>query len=111
MLIHELLNKDPYTVPEESHINILDNKSDVCIARNSKDTKYNRRIAIIVQYVRNSEKCKMHNIDWREGGLQLVDIVTNNVGENDLNPRMKYITEIIDNWDKKLVQEGWQDIG
>ena len=32
----------------------------------------------------------MHNIDWCEGGLQLEDIGTKNVGENDLNPRMKY---------------------
>ena len=33
----------------------------------------------------------MHKIDWCEGVLQLADITTKNVGENDLNPRMKYI--------------------
>ena len=39
----------------------------------------------------NGENCKMHNIYWCEGGLQLADIATNNVGENDLTPIMKYI--------------------
>ena len=39
----------------------------------------------------------MKNIDWCDGGLQLVDIVTNNVVENDLNSRMKYIMVILDN--------------
>ena len=33
----------------------------------------------------------MHKIDWCEGGLQLADIATKNVGEPDLTPRMKYI--------------------
>ena len=33
----------------------------------------------------------MHNIDWCEGGLQLSDIATQNVGGNDLNPKMEYI--------------------
>ena len=51
----------------------------------------------------------MHNIDWCEGGLKLADIATDNIGENYLNPRMKYIMVILDNWDKKLVQEGWHN--
>ena len=33
----------------------------------------------------------MHKIDWCEGGLQLADIATKNVGEHDFTPRMKYI--------------------
>ena len=37
------------------------------------------------------EKCKMHKIDWCEGGLQLADIGTMNVSEPDLTPRMEYI--------------------
>ena len=37
----------------------------------------------------------MHKIDWCEGGLQLADIATNNVGETDLL------------W----VKEGWQNTG
>ena len=39
----------------------------------------------------------MKKIDWCEGGLQLADIATNNIGEPDLNPRMKCIMVIIDN--------------
>ena len=39
----------------------------------------------------------MHKIYWYEGGLQLEEIATNNVGENDLNPRMKYIIVMLDN--------------
>ena len=39
----------------------------------------------------------MHKIELCEGGLQFAEIATNNVGENDLNPRMKYIIVRIDN--------------
>ena len=53
----------------------------------------------------------MHKIDWGEGGLQLEDIVTKNVGENDLNLRMKYIMVRLENWDRTLVKEGWQYTG
>ena len=51
----------------------------------------------------------MHNINWCEWGLQLVDIATNNVGEPDLTPKMKYIMVRLDNWDRTLVQEGWHN--
>ena len=50
--------------------------------------------------------CKMHNIDLCEGGLQLKDIATNNVGEHDLIPIMKHIMVRIDNQDRTLVKEG-----
>ena len=53
----------------------------------------------------------MHKIYWFEGGLQLVDIATKNVGENNLNTRMKYIMVRLDNWDRTLVQDGWHDKG
>ena len=33
----------------------------------------------------------MHKIEWYEDGLQLADISTKTVGDNDLTPRMKYI--------------------
>ena len=39
----------------------------------------------------------MPKIDSCEGGLQLADIATKNVGENYLNTRMNYIMVIIDN--------------
>ena len=67
------------------------------MANNGKDTKHKSYIAIRVHLVRNGEKCKINKTDLCEGGLQLVDIATNNVGENDLNIRMKYIMVRLDN--------------
>ena len=106
MLIHELLNKDTDIVPEEDPLIILDSKSTVCMSKNGKDTKYTSNISIRVHFVRNFDKRKMHKIDWCEGGLKLVDIATNNVGENDLNTRIKYIMVRLDNCYRTLVQEG-----
>ena len=97
MLINELLNKYPYVVPEEAPIIILDNKSDVCIDMNVNDTKHTKHIARRVYFVKNGENFKMHKIDWGEGGLQLADIVTKNVGEIYLNLRMKYIMVRLEN--------------
>ena len=45
MLIHEFLNKDPDIVPEESPLIVLDSKSDMCMAKNGKDTKHTIHIA------------------------------------------------------------------
>ena len=97
MLIHELLNKDPDIVPEEYPLIILDSKSAVCMDNNGKDTKNTRHIARRVNFVRNGEKCKMHKTDRCEGGLQLAEISTNNVGEHDLTPGIKYIMLRLDN--------------
>ena len=91
MLIHELLNKDTYIVQEEDILIVLGNKSIMCMAKNGKDTKHTRHIARRIYFVRNGEKCNMHKIDWCEGGLQLADIGTNNVGEPDLTPRMNIL--------------------
>ena len=52
----------------------------------------------------------MHKINWCNGGLQLKAISANNIGENDLNTRMKYIMVRLDNWDRTLVEYGWQYI-
>ena len=97
MLIHELFNKDPYIVPEEDPLIVLDSKSAMCMAQNGKDTKHTRHIVSRIHLVRNGEKFRMHKIDWCEGGLQLVDTATNNFGEPNLTPRMKYIKVIFDN--------------
>ena len=97
MLIHEFLNKDTDIVPEEGPHIVLDNKYAMRMAKNGKDTKHTRHIARRMNFVRNGEKCKMHNIDFCEGGLQLADIATNNVGDNDLTPPMKYIMVRLDN--------------
>ena len=91
MLIHEFFNKNPDIVPEETPLIILDSKSAVCMTNNGKDAKHTRHIARRVNLVRNGENCKMQKIDWCEVGLKLSDIATKNVGENYLNPRMKYI--------------------
>ena len=97
VLINELLNKDPVIVPEEAPLIILDSKFAACMDNNGKDTKNTRHITRRVNFVRNGEKCKMHKIDLCEGGLQLADISTNNFGENDLNPIMRYIMVRLDN--------------
>ena len=97
MFIHELLNKDTDIFPEEVTLIVLDSKSAMCMAKNGKDTKNTRHIARRMHFVRNGEKCKMHKIDWCEGGLQLADIGTKNVSEPDLTPRMKYIMVRLEN--------------
>ena len=109
MLIYELLNKDPDIVPEEASLIVLDSKSAMWMAKNGKDTKHTRHIARGINSVRNEKKCKMHKIDWCEGGLQLADIGTKNVSEPDLTTRNKYIMIILKNWDRTLVQEVWQN--
>ena len=97
MLIRGFLNKGPEIVPEKAPLIVLDSKSAMCTAKNVKDTKHTRHTARRMNFVRNGEKCKMHKIDWCEGGLQLVDIGTRNVSEPNLTPRMKYIMVILEN--------------
>ena len=91
-------------VPKESPLLKFDSNSSVCMANNGKDIKHTRHITRRVNFVRNGEKCKIHNIDWCEGGLELADIATKNVGENYLNPRTKYIMVRLDNWERTLIQ-------
>ena len=97
MLVRELLNEDPDMVPKENTLIVLDSKYDMCMDNNGKDTKHTGHLARIMHFVRNGEKCKMHKIDWCEGGLQLADIGTKNVSEPDLTPRMKYIMVRLEN--------------
>ena len=111
VLIHELLNKDPDIFAEEAPLIILYSKSDVCIANKCRNTKHTMHTARGVHFVRNGENWKIQKIDWYEGGLQLEDIATKNVGENDLNTRMKYIMVRLDNWDGTLLQKGLQNTG
>ena len=76
---------------------VLDRKSVMFMAKTGKDTKNIRHISRRIYFVRNGEKCKMHKIDWCEGGLQLADIGTKNVSEPDLTPRIKYIMVRLEN--------------
>ena len=78
-------------------MNVLDCKSSMCVDKNGKEANYTSHIASRMHFVRNGEKCKMHNIDWCEGGLKLVDVATKNVGDHGLTPRMKYINVRLDN--------------
>ena len=97
MLIRELLNKGPDIVPDEYTLILLDSKSAMCMYNNGKYTKHTRHIARRMHFVRNGEKCKIHKIDWCEGGLQLADIGTKNLSEPDITPRIKYIMVILEN--------------
>ena len=69
----------------------------MCMANNGKYTKHASHNTRRIYSVRNGEKYKIRKIDWCEGGLQLVYIGTNNVGEHDLTPIMKFIMVILDN--------------
>ena len=97
ILIHEFLNEDPDMVPKEAPLIVLDSKSAMCVDKNGKDTKHIIHIARRMHFVRNGEICKMHKIDWCEGGLHLADIGTRNVSEPDLTPRTKYIMVRLEN--------------
>ena len=51
MLIHEFLNKDLDIVREEAPLIVLDGKSDMCMAKNGKDTKHIIHIARRMHFV------------------------------------------------------------
>ena len=97
VLTHDFFNMDPYIVPEEAPMIIFYRKSSVYMAKNGNDTKHTSHISRRMYFIRNGKKFKMHKIDWCEGGLKLADIATNNAGENDLTPRMKYIMVRLEN--------------
>ena len=97
MLMNEFLNKNTDKITEKAPLIILDSKSAVCMYNNVMDTKNTRNISRRVHFVRNGEICKLYKIEWCEGGLQLEDIENKNIGESDLNPRMKYIMVRLDN--------------
>ena len=69
----------------------------MCMANHDNDNKHTRHIARRIHLVRNVENCNILKTDWCEGGMQLVDIATNNVGEPDLTPRTEYIMVRLDN--------------
>ena len=97
MLIREFLNEDLDMVLKKATLILLDSKSAMYMTNNGKDTKHTRQITRIMLFVRDGEKCKMHKINWCEGGLKLADIGTKNVSEPDLTPRMKYIMVRLEN--------------
>ena len=61
-LIHELFKKDTDVVPEKIPL-VFFCKSDVYMANNDKYANHTRHISSRMHFLRNDEKCKMHNID------------------------------------------------
>ena len=55
MLIHELLNTDPYIVPEYAPLIVLDIKSAMFMANNSKYTKHTSQIKRRMDLIGNGE--------------------------------------------------------
>ena len=49
------------------------------MANNNKNTNNTNHITRRVHFMRNGEKYKMHNIDWCEGGLKMLETETKNV--------------------------------
>ena len=91
ILIRDLLYKDQEIVPKEAPLRLLHSQYDMRMYKNAKYATHSRHISRIMKFVRNGENCKMQNIDWCEGGLQLADIATKNVGQHDVTPRMRFI--------------------
>ena len=57
---------------------------------NGKGTKHTRQIVQRILFLINGEECIFHKTVWCEGGMQLVDIVTKNVMEDELNTILVY---------------------
>ena len=47
------------------------------MARNFKDTNNARHIDRRVHFLKNCDNCKIHRIEWFEGGMHLADISNN----------------------------------
>ena len=69
----------------------------MCMANNFNYANNIRNIYRRINSLINGEKYIMHKIEWCGGGLKLAEIVTKNVGDSYLNPRMKYIMLSLDN--------------
>ena len=50
MLNNDFLYKDPYVVPEQAPLIILDGKSYLCMANNVKNTKHSSHISRIMHF-------------------------------------------------------------
>ena len=53
MVVNEFLNVDPYMVPKEAPLILLDSKSDICMSNNGNYAKHTRHIARRMHFVRN----------------------------------------------------------
>ena len=69
----------------------------MCVVKNVYYTKHTRHIPRRMHFVRNFEECYFHKTVWCEGGLQMEDIDTKNIREDEMNPRLGYDKVRIDN--------------
>ena len=83
-------------VSEQALIIIFYGREAVCMENNGKDIKHTRHVSKIMQLVRNSQELNLHKTVWCEVGLQLADIGTNNVREDELNPILRYAMLILE---------------
>ena len=79
MLNNEFLKKDPYMVPEQAPLIILDRKSAICVFKDGIYTKHTIQISRRMHFVINGEDYNFHKTVWCEVRLQLADFGTNNV--------------------------------
>ena len=68
-------------VSDAAPLIIIKSKSDVCMAKNGKDTKHTGKFSRRIHSIINVEECNMDKTVFCEGGLMLEYIVTNNAGE------------------------------
>ena len=106
MMNNQLLNNDPYVVPEQAPQIILDRKSAILMSKNGKDTKHTRNISRRMHSARNCKECNLKNTVWCEGGLQLAYIVTQNFREDGLNARLGYDMTRLEKITEKLSKRG-----
>ena len=104
MLNIDLLNNDPYLVPEQACIIIMGNRSSICMDNNDKDVENTRHIAIIMHFLINGEDWNLHKTVCCERGLKLAYIVTNNVREDQLNPILGYAMVRLDHRIQKSIK-------
>ena len=111
MINNGIMNKDPYVVPDQALLIILDSKSAVCMANNGNNTKHIRQIYRIIKLLRNGEEFNLHKKVWCEGCIQLSEIGTKDVVEYGLNPRLGYTMAILENGRTHLYKRGNRNTG
>ena len=67
------------------------------MAKSGNDTKHTRHITRMMYFEINGEECNMKKIVCCEEGLNLSEIGTTNVREDEMNPRLGYTTIRLEN--------------
>ena len=87
-------------VPEKAPLIIMDIKLAICMSNNVKDAKHTIHISRRTHFLTNGDQLILHNTVLWEGCLQLADIVTKNVREDELIPILGYTLLRLNNWHK-----------